>query len=434
MESLLRDLIVEHLSVNELIFPSQHGFTAKKSCLTNLLEYMETLSNLIDQGHAVDVIYLDFAKAFDKVPHARLAAVLTAHGIGGDILSWVEEWLRGRTQRVVLNGKESPWLPVTSGVPQGSVLGPTLFVIFINPIDRALENLAGFLSKFADDTKVGRVVDSEDDCMNLQRILDQLGAWAETWQMEFNAAKCKVIHFGRNNPRFHYTMGGHAPAGVVLEAVKVEKDVGVMISDDMKPSVQCNTAAKKANAVLGRMARSFTYRDREVWLRLYKTYVRPHLEYAVQAWSPWSQSDIKSLEEVQQRAVRMISGLRGKSYQERLLELDMTTLEERRVRGDMIQTWKILHGHDNVRESTWFTRLGSIAVRETRANSAPYTLEQKRVNTELRKHMYSYRVVKVWNNLPLNIRDAKSVIDFKSKYDRWVRDGGARDPAAASAH
>ena len=420
MESLLRDQMVKHLATNDLIFQSQHGFMAKKSCLTNLLEYIEKLSDLIDEGHAVDVVYLDFAKAFDKVPHARLSAVLAAHGISGKILSWVDEWLRGRVQRVVLNGKGSTWLPVTSGVPQGSVLGPTLFVIFINPIDLVMENLTGFLSKFADDTKVGRSVDSPEDCEGLQQILNCLTDWADKWQMEFNAGKCKVIHFGRNNVRHNYTMGGHAPAGIVLENVKYEKDVGVIISEDLKPSLQCSTAAKKENAILGRMARSFSYRDKVVWVRLYKTYVRPHLEYAVQSWSPWTMADIKLLEDVQKRAVKMISGLISKNYSERLKELSMTTLEDRRIRGDIIQTWKILHGHDKVNENLWFQRLAAIAVRETRATASPYNLVQRTVNTELRRKMFSYRVVRPWNSLPNNIKAATSVNAVKNSYDNWM--------------
>ena len=421
MESIIRDQIVRHLAENSLIFQSQHGFMARRSCLTNLLEYMERLSDLVDQGHAVDVVYLDFAKAFDKVPHARLSTVLAAHGIGGDVLSWVQEWLSGRTQRVVLNGKTSTWLPVTSGVPQGSVLGPTLFVVFINPIDLVLENLTGFLSKFADDTKVGSKVDSKEDCEVMQVILNYLTDWADKWQMTFNADKCKVIHFGKNNPRQKYTMGGHAPAGVVLEQVSFEKDVGVLISEDLKPSLQCNAAAKKANTILGRMTRSFTYRDKVVWVRLYKIYVRPHLEYCVQAWSPWTQADIKVLEDVQRRAVRMVSGLSSNSYEERLAELGLSTLEERRTRGDLIQTWKILHGHDDVKESIWFNRLAANASRETRASSAPYTLAQNVANTDLRRNMFSYRVVRLWNALPNNVRESQTINMFKNSYDKWAQ-------------
>ena len=134
---------------------------------------------------------------------------------------------------MVLNGKESDWLPVTSGVPQGSVLGPTLFVVFINPIVLVLENLSGFLSKFADDTKVGHLADTDENRETLQAILNYLTDWADNWQMAFNKDKCKVIHFVRNNVQHKYTMGGHAPAGVVLEDVRFEKDVGVLVSEDL---------------------------------------------------------------------------------------------------------------------------------------------------------------------------------------------------------
>ena len=215
---------------------------------------------MVDEGHAVDVVYLDFAKAFDKVPHQRLLNKMQTLGITGKVLAWVVAWLRGRQQRVVLNGSASSWATVDSGVPQGSVLGPTLFVIFINDIDNVISIVNSFISKFADDTKVGMNVMDDTDRHLLQQDLDNLSQWSQDWQMQFNAVKCKVLHIGRNNPGFPYTMGGYAPAGTVLEEVSEEKDVGVMVYISLKPSAQCAKAAKKANQVIGQIARSFHYR------------------------------------------------------------------------------------------------------------------------------------------------------------------------------
>ena len=201
--------------------------------------------------------------------------------------------LSGRQQRVVLNGRCSDWAPVASGVPQGSVLGPICFVIFINDIDEVLFLVGGFIYKFADDTKCGRIVVDESDRKVLQENINKLMRWADTWQMQFNLKKCKILHVGNSNPCFEYTMGGYAPAGTILEAVSEEKDIGVFIHKSLKPSFQCAKAAKKANSVLGQMAKSFQYRDKHVWLRLFKRYVRPHLEFSVQAWSPWYKCDIE---------------------------------------------------------------------------------------------------------------------------------------------
>ena len=196
MESILRDRIVEHLERNSLIRPSQHGFMAGRSTATNLLVYMEALTKLMDESHAVDVLYLDFAKAFDKVPHRRLLEKCRGLGLDGKVLEWVRVWLEGRKQRVVLNGEASEWADVLSGVPQGSVLGPTLFLIFINDIDRAMDVTSSVLLKFADDTKVARVVESQEQQAELQKTIDRLVEWSGEWQMLFNSDKCHILHLG----------------------------------------------------------------------------------------------------------------------------------------------------------------------------------------------------------------------------------------------
>ena len=230
-----------------------------------------------------------------------------------------------------------------SGVIQGSCLGPALFLVFINDIDTAVALTNSFLSKFADDTKMASIVESEEDRKKFQEGVDSLSNWSKDWQLLFNVGKCKVMHFGPNNKKFNYTMEGRG-----LEEVEVEKDVGVLVADNLKPSQQCSAAAGRANGVLGQISRAVKYRDRKTFIQLYKVYVRPHLEYCIQARSPYLNADKEKLEKVQRRAVNMVAGLKGKTYQDKLKEVGLTTLEERRDRGDMIQTFRIIQGLDNV--------------------------------------------------------------------------------------
>ena len=385
--------------------------------LTNLLEYLETLTKLVDEGHSTDVVYLDFAKAFDKVPHQRLLSKLEAAGITGNVLGWIQDWLSNRMQRVVLNGKCSEWAEVKSGVPQGSVLGPILFILYINDIDGAT-TVATTISKFADDTKLICKVNVVNDSITLQDEINNLYKWSMDWQMLFNSTKCKVMHFGRKNPNVYYTMNGHAPAGTVLEVVDNEKDLGIIIHKSLKPSKQCAAAAKKANMVLGQMARAFSYRDKCTWIRLYKQYVRPHLEYAVQAWSPWTDEDIDLIESVQKRAVKMTYGLKTDTYERKLKELHMTTLQDRRRRGDMIEVWKILKGHENVKIYTFFKMVDEYSARTTRLSDS-MMLAKPIARLEIRKNFFSHRVIDPWNNLPFHIKNSPSINSFKNSYDSF---------------
>jgi hypothetical protein len=229
---------------------------------------------------------------------------------------------------------------VDSGVPQGSVLGPLAFIVFINDIDD-LTRLITIMNKFADDTKLGNIVTSQSDIDDLQKCIDDLVSWAEAWGMQFNVKKCKVMHIGRNNPKAQYTMNG-----TVLESTDEERDIGVKVHKSLRPSKQCTESARRANAVLGQISRAFHYRNKYTFIDLYKQYVRPHLEFAVPAWSPWTQGDREVLEKVQRRAVRMVSGLRGTTYEEKLAEIGILTLEERRLQYDLVQTFKIIRGFD----------------------------------------------------------------------------------------
>ena len=398
MEAIIRDNMISHLTKYKLIHSTQHGFMAEKSCQTNLIEYLDTLTRLVNEGHNVDVIYLDFAKAFDKVSHLRLLQKLEAHGISGKVLSWVGNWLSNRLQRVVLNGFTSDWSPVSSGVPQGSVLGPICFVIFINNLDEVLTIIDGFVSKFADDTKYLRIIHNDEDHMKMQSDIDKLLKWAETWHMEFNSKKCKIIHFGRTNPQYSYCMGGYAPAGTILQNVNEEKDLGVIITNSLKPSSQCAKAAMKANGILGQMWRSFHYRDKSVWIWVYKTYVQPHLEFAVQAWSPWYSKDIQLLEKVQKRAVNMVVGLKSSTYEGKLKEINLT-LEERRLRGDMIQVWKYMHDK-NCGKDGLFRMANEQHGRSTRHTSKAFNIYRTDARLDVRKNFFTVKCIDKWNHLP----------------------------------
>ena len=412
METVIRDQINDHLTINYLIKPSQHGFMKNKSVTTNLLEFLEKITSITDEGLSADIIYLDFSKAFDKVPIQRLIEKIRAHGIRGNILQWFQEWLSNRKQRTVLNGSCSEWIDVVSGVPQGSVLGPLAFVLFINDIDDEA-TLITILKKFADDTKLGHQILSLEDCQTLQNCLNKLTDWATKWCMEFNVKKCRVLHVGRCNPEFSYKIYDQ-----VLETADRERDIGVLIDHKLKPSLQCAEAARRANAILTQITKAFLYRDRFTFLRLYIQFVRCHLEFAVPAWSPWNVCDIELLERVQIRAINQISGLQGKTYKEKLSELHLKSLEERRVHLDLIQTYKILKGIDDVEMVTWFQRVGSQTQRLTRNTAYPDNLVQKRSRTDPRQHFFSNRVVKYWNALPTDIKNAKSLPGFKTLLKR----------------
>ena len=411
MESILRDAVTDHLDRNRLIRRSQHGFTKGRSCATNLLEFLEKVTLAADEGMAMDVVFLDFAKAFDKVPRERLLKKLHAHGVRGKLLSWVREWLTDRTQCVILNGESSSWIEVLSGVPQGSVLGPLLFLIFINDIDQVVE-IIDIIKKFADDTKVGQVMETDEDRKKLQKALEELSNWASTWGMAFNVKKCKVMHFGSRNPKHQYTMGGQ-----VLEVTEEERDIGVMVTNNLKPSTQCSKAARTAKAVLGQISRAFHYRDRHIFMRLYTQYVRPHLEFSTQAWAPWMEGDKQVLEKVQRKAVGMVSGLSGREYEDRLAELGLQTLEERRHQADMCLMHKIMHSEGGLNHEVWFTK-ASDSDRVTRVAADGLNVKVKNGRLDVRRNFFSVRVTSQWNAVPSHIKKMMPAHLFKRAYKR----------------
>jgi ribonucleases P/MRP protein subunit RPP40 len=406
MESILKDSILNHLEIFSLIRDSQHGFRKGRSCLTNLLEFMEVVTNELDDGKPVDVIFLDFAKAFDKVPYERLFRKLTSHGIGGRVAEWIKEWLTNRRQKVCINKKYSDWSNVLSGVPQGSVLGPLLFLIYINDID---EEIISKLGKFADDTKLCRGVTDGKEVETLRNDLAKIFKWSIDWQMLFNVDKCTVVHMGKNNMRCDYKLGD-----TVINKAEKERDLGVIMGKSGKSSEQCVAAVKKANTVLGMIKRNICFKSKEIIVKLYKALVRPRLEYCIQAWCPYLRKDIDSLERVQRRATKLIEGYKDLSYEDRLDKTGLISLEKRRVRGDLIQVFKMINGIDKIDYRKFFEMSG---VHRTRGHNC--RLIKKRSKLDIRKYFFSQRVVNSWNVLPQEVVDATSVNAFKNRLDKF---------------
>lgn len=404
LESVITDRIRDHLETNDLLGDEQHGFRRGRSCLTNLLQFFHHMLTVYDESRAIDVVYLDFKKAFDKVPHRRLMAKVRALGIVGSVANWIEDWLTDRSQRVVVNGSSSEWAPVASGVPQGSVLGPVLFLIYINDLD---VGIISKISMFADDTKLGTSVADSDRVRDLQRDLDRIGEWSDTWAMPFNTDKCRVMHIGRTNAQNRYEMLGQQ-----IQPSNVEKDLGVLISSDLKSTVQCLEVEKRCHKILGYINRQFRYRDKQTVLTLYNSLVRPLLEYAVQFWTPTLRQDIQRLERVQARATKLVPEIRNKGYQRRLDDLNLFSLETRRLRGQLIETFKIMKGINKIDRAKLFT------LSENPTRNHGWKVELKRFRTKPCGDLMTYRICNVWNNLPAAVVQSDTVDTFKKRLDR----------------
>ncbi len=254
----------------------------------------------VEVGDVIDCIYMDYAKAFDKVPHRRLVGKLSAYGITQEIVNWIEAFLTNRHQQVAVNGELSRMEKMKSGIPQGSVLGPLLFVIYINDLPDQLESQPYL---FADDTKIFRVIKSDVDQQTLQEDLNKLHQWSSTWLLRFHPEKCKSMRVStkQEDPQFGYNLDSHT-----LEWTKCEKDIGLFTDESLNFESHISAKVKKANSMFGLLRRIFEFMDKDNFKLLYQSMVRVHLDYVSSIWSPYKLKDIAFIEQVQRRATRQV--------------------------------------------------------------------------------------------------------------------------------
>ena len=336
--------------------------------------------------------------------------------------------MENRRQRVCVNQARSSWREVTSSVVQGSCLGPLLFIIFINDMPEVVKNI---IKLFADDSKLIAQIKNIKDRESVQDDLNALVKWSEDWKMSFNFEKCKTMQIGKpkclnktnevsTTLKFHMTNYNTGIQHELIETTK-ERDLGIIISNDLKWSEQSNHAALIANFMLGKLKRSFKNWNKFTFKTLYTAYVRPHLEYATSAWCPYRQKDIKTLEKVQRRATKLVPAVKHLKYTERLRLLDLTTLADRRIRGDAIQHFKIKNDfnkvewyHPNALTNSLKTDGPARGIR----GRDDRLVKQLTKNCAQRDNFFANRTVSVWNSLPINVTDANTVNKFKRNYDQ----------------
>ncbi len=413
LESLIRDFVMTYMRENNLFTSQQYGFLSGRSISLQLLEVLDRWTEALDDKYSVDTIYMDFQKAFDVVPHRRLISKLSSYRFSHQMSAWIENFLTGRKQQVVVNNSKSNWNDVTSGIPQGSVLGPLLFVIFINDLP---ESVVSDVFLFADDTKIFRVIKSEEDQETLQNDLDKLNEWSEKWLLKFHPAKCKHMHIGRqmtNQPVYSLSSTN-------LESTKKEKDIGVFFDENLDFDSHIAEKSKKATQMFALLRRTFHFLNEETFLPLYKTLVRVHLDFASSVWCPYKIKHIEQLESVQRRITKQLPGMGNLSYPERLLKLKLPTLSYRRLRGDVIEVYKITNKQYDASCTSCLKLWRDSTNTESSLRGHSKKLFQQRARLSVRENSFGLRVVSVWNKLPEEVVSAKDVNEFKNKFDTFM--------------
>ena len=404
MEHIITSHIMSHANAQNIMYPFQHGFQRGLSCESQLIEFIDHGTKNLDQGKQTDCLIMDLSKAFDEVSHSLIIHKLKHYGITGKTNECIKNFLSHRTQPVVMEGETSTSIPVESGVPQGSVLGPSLFLFYINDMPEGIQSTVRL---FADDTIAYVTISSDADAANLQQDLDKLAEWKSKWLMKFHPETCNVLTISkkRSPSKYNYTLHGH-----ILEHDTSANHLGCTISSDLKWGKHISTICSKANNIISFLKRNINISNKSIKEKAYVSLVRPTLEYASSVWDPYQQNDIHRLEMVQRRAARYVTNRyhNTSSVSNMIEQLEWTTLQERRKHCRLLMMYKLKNNIVRVDASSKL-----IPNERPSRNNNEQALRIPSCKITIRKDSFYPRTIKEWNTLPNCTLSALSPESFK---------------------
>jgi hypothetical protein len=400
LEKVISKDLLDFLHNHHLISRHQHGFLKHHSTCTNLLESLNDWTLSLSNSKSVVVAYIDFARAFDSISYPKLFIKLESYGIGGNLLFWIKAFLSNRTQSVRVGSSISNTCFVSSGVPQGSVLGPLLFNLFINDITDNLQNVSAKL--FADDIKLYSEICHPASVTNFQTHLDLITTWAATWQIGISHSKCVILELGHKSgtSKVNYTIQNRAIVGSGLV-----KDLGVLVDPDLTFAPHIRDFVSRAKRRSSLIFRCFLTRDVSNLKRAFITYIRPLLEYASPVWSPSLHYLIQEIEGVQRSFTKRLPGLGELTYPERLSRLGLQSLEHRRLIADLVLCYNVVHGYSSLDVNQFF--------KFSKNPHHKYRFTIPLTKNKVKRFFLSYRILNTWNSLPSTVTAASNTIQFK---------------------